>query len=96
MKKHQLTWQKLSRRAQVAPAEEPAMPFGFSTRVVAQWRAQALVPTRDLWETVMVRGVGVAFLLFLGCSLLSYESFSNTWSSDSTLAADWLRNLIAQ
>jgi len=96
MNKHHFTWQRLARRAQAAPPEELALPFGFSTRVVAQWRTQALPPSRDMWESVMVRGVGVAFLLFLGCSVWGYEAFSNTWSSDSALAADWLQNLLAQ
>jgi hypothetical protein len=40
MNKHSSSIDRLLRSAAAAPAEPiPAMPFGFDTRVVAQWRA---------------------------------------------------------
>ena len=56
-------WDKLARLARQAP--EPAraeMPFGFATRVVANWPA----PTAELsniWELLSVRSLVLAALI---------------------------------
>ena len=78
MKNHSQSIDRLLRSAATAPAEPvPGMPFGFDTRVVAQWRAT--------WPTdpagvarLLQRVMYLAVALIVLASAGAYREFRHT------------------
>ena len=56
-----------------APASDEA-PFGFATRVVAQWQAHPEPPMSLLWQRLALRVLGAMALILI--SLAAYDAFS--------------------
>lgn len=83
-------WNKLARLAGKAPAEEAALPFGFSTRVVAGWRAASSEKVFAALEGLTWRGLAVALVVFGGCAALGYDSFVSALSGEALQAGDLL------
>ncbi len=77
-------WERLTKQAAKAPEQTSALPLGFSTRVISQWKAQSLESAWTMLEWFTWRGVGVATLVLLGCAGLNYEAF---FTPSETLAA---------
>jgi hypothetical protein len=87
------SWNKLARMAGKAPAEEAALPFGFSTRVVAAWKSASSEKFFAALEGLTWRGLAVALVIFGGCAFLGYDSFVSALSGEEvqagTLLSDW-------
>ena len=62
-------WQKLASQARQHAASQPeediAMPLGFATRVVAQWRAANENPTFAFWQRWSLRGACAAMAAYV-------------------------------
>ena len=88
------TWSKLARLAASAPPEPADMPFGFSTRIVAQWRAQPRETTFATLEWLTVRGLAIAALVFLGSAAIGYEALSGVISGETSVTGGLIESLL--
>ena len=59
-----------------APALSPEAPFGFATRVVAEWRAHPEAPLAILWQRLALRVLGAMALVLVGVAAYSVLSSS--------------------
>jgi anti-sigma-K factor RskA len=68
-------WKRLAAMARQAPAAPPAeMPFGFDTRVIANWRAQADDGDSSLWVPLL-RGALVCSVLIVALTVaVNYQT----------------------
>jgi hypothetical protein len=64
-----------------APIVSDAAPFGFATRVVAEWQAHPEPSLIALWQRLSLRVLGVMVLIFL--ALVAYGAF--TVSGDNSI-----------
>jgi len=71
------SWKRLARAARQAPAESPTeMPFGFDTRVIADWRAQRGDSELLPWA-FLLRGALVCSALIMVLSLaMNYQTLN--------------------
>ena len=78
MSKQDEQWQRLAKLARQAPkAPEPEMPYGFATRIVAQWpKANAEPALEIIWEKFALRFLGLAFAIMLVTVGLTYSSLA--------------------
>jgi hypothetical protein len=76
-------WAKLARVAAKATVQLSEPPFGFSTRVISQWKSQTEERAWTLVEWFTWRGLAIAMLVLVGCAGLNYEAF---FSPTETLA----------
>ncbi len=68
-------WARLCQAARGAPPETPVpAPFGFETRVLAEWRAESSADEWLLWKPALRGALAVAGLLALVSVGLSYFS----------------------
>jgi hypothetical protein len=82
---------RLLRSAAVAPNEPPAeAPFGFSTRIVALWRAGA-GPSREANAlTRLIRNVAIAAAaVSIVATFAAYQQISEDTDLDEPLANDY-------
>ena len=63
---------RLAEETSGAPTDEA--PFGFATRVVAQWQAHPEPPVSVLWQRIALRVLGAMALILL--SLAAYDALS--------------------
>ncbi|MBI3849121.1 MAG: hypothetical protein HY298_02345 [Verrucomicrobia bacterium] len=78
-----------ARKAPVPPLRE--IPFGFATRVVALWRAQARTVSPDvIWERLSLRALVCASVL-----LLLSLAWSSSMSADGQLLKPALEHTVA-
>jgi hypothetical protein len=61
-----------ARRATSAASEEA--PFGFATRVIAQWQSQPEASLNLLWQRLAMRVLGAMAIILL--SLATYDALS--------------------
>jgi hypothetical protein len=67
MNEFERRWQIGARAARAdAPSLSNDAPFGFATRVVAQWLAHPEPSLIALWQRLSLRVLGVVALIFLG------------------------------
>ncbi len=86
-------WNKLMRYASTAPREAEEMPFGFTTRVVAQWRSSPIV---NVWKTREIfawRGALIAGAITLLCLALNYDAIETFWDEDTAMAGSFVELL---
>ncbi len=88
MKPESDPWSRLARTARQSP--EPAAaeaPFGFATRVVAQWQTAPAPSLASVWETLSKRILAVSCALMVITVVASYgliqESVADTWTTTS-------------
>lgn len=66
---------KAARSAASASAQlADEAPFGFATRVVAQWQAHPEPPVSVLWQRIALRVLGAMALILI--SLAAYDAIS--------------------
>ena len=81
-------WKKLTQAARQTPVNENVeAPFGFASRVVAQWRA-GQQPRPSAWELLSVRSLAFATLVMIVCLSLNYEVVQEQFSVDPTAPVD--------
>jgi hypothetical protein len=68
MKHHRLTWERLVAQLPPALKYNPDPPFGFATRVVAQWRAARRDESLRRWANWSFR---TALASMAACALLA-------------------------
>lgn len=75
MKDFDQRWQTLARRASGLPAELPGeLPFGFATRILAQYRQAPAEPWEEIFSLVGVRALLVtSFLALVGAGVGFYD-----------------------
>src|SRR5262249_41164062 len=88
-------WKKLTTRAREAPALAESMPYGFATRVVAQWRALPQEDLQEIWQRLTYRGLAIAAAILMAFLAYGYQSVSNVGSGDTVVAQSWLENLLS-
>ena len=69
MKRQRLTWERLVAHLPPAPENNPDPPFGFATRVVAQWRAARRDESMRRWASWSFR---TALASMAACALLAF------------------------
>jgi hypothetical protein len=69
MKRHPLTWERVISRIPPAPQEALAPPYGFATRVVAQWRSARRDETVRRWANWSFR---TALASVAACALIAF------------------------
>ncbi|MBI4326794.1 MAG: hypothetical protein HY674_16260 [Chloroflexi bacterium] len=80
-------WQRLAQAARLAPARPaPPMPFGFDTRVLANWRAQRNRGEGLPWVFLLRAGVVGAALIMLVSLALNYQALQEEEPSARALA----------
>lgn len=68
-------WMKGAEAARRAkPATSDEAPFGFATRVVAQWQSQPEASLNLLWQGLAMRILGAMAIILL--SLATYDAIS--------------------
>lgn len=76
-------------RAARSGEEQPEMPLGFDTRVLALWRAQPNGTIAGLMQ--LIRGVAlVATAVMLIASTAIYVQAQRTWDADEPLANEFV------
>lgn len=85
MKSKSDPWQKLASAVRQArlPSADVEAPFGFSARVVAQWRQQSIVPLLD-WNRLGWGALATALTIAVVCVALNYENL-RSWRQDSVV-----------
>lgn len=63
---------RLAESASAQPSDEA--PFGFATRVVAQWQSQPEPSMSALWQRIALRVLGAMALILI--SLAAYDALS--------------------
>ncbi|HSH96194.1 MAG TPA: hypothetical protein VK968_18760 [Roseimicrobium sp.] len=59
-------WQRLAAAARQTPQPEASgAPFGFATRVVAQWQSGRPVSSTELWEQLTRRVLALSFAVMI-------------------------------
>jgi len=78
MSKQDEQWQRLAKLARQAPkVPEPEMPYGFATRVVAQWPKVSAEPALEIiWEKFALRFLGIAFAIMAITVSLTYSTLA--------------------
>ncbi len=84
------SWNRLARLAAQAPADSANLPFGFSSRVVAAWKADHREASLAAFEWLTVRGLGIALLIFAGSAAFAYDSVSDVFAGGASLVGGWL------
>lgn len=80
-------WQRLAQAARLAPAQlPPPLPFGFDTRVLANWRAQRDSGEGLPWVFLLRAGVAGAALIMLVSLALNYQALQEQEPSARALA----------
>jgi hypothetical protein len=87
-------WSKLTRLAATAPPESADMPFGFATRVVAQWREQPREASFAMLEWLTVRGLAIAALILLGSAVIGYEAIAGVVTGETSMAGGLIESLL--
>jgi hypothetical protein len=59
---------------QATPAASDEAPFGFATRVIAQWQSQPEPSLNLLWQGIALRVLGAMAIILL--SLAAYDALS--------------------
>lgn len=68
-------WNRLAQLARQAPAEPPAeMPFGFDTRVLADWRAERAESESMPWTLLLRGALACSALIMLVSLAINYHS----------------------
>ncbi len=85
-------WMRLADAArQATPGPPPDVPFGFDTRVLAQWRSQREAEETLPW-TLLLRGALVcASLLMLLSVAMNYQSLKEREPGSVAIADSALR-----
>lgn len=90
-------WPRLAtkvRATQVSQAGPEEAPFGFTTRVVAQWKTHPREASVALLEWLTMRGLAVAVLILLGSAALSYDTLLGIFTGETALAGGLLDSLL--
>ena len=76
MNEFERRWQMGVNSARGAASTPPddAAPFGFATRVVADWQAQPDTSLAQLWQRIALRVLGAMAIILL--SLAAYDALS--------------------
>lgn len=75
MKRQPLTWERIVSRMTPAPEEIVTPPFGFATRVVAQWRAVRRDESLRRWANWSFR---TALASVAACALIAFVQTRRT------------------
>lgn len=86
-------WVKLARLAATAPREEMEMPFGFPTRVIAQWRDRPREAMLSMFEWFTVRGLAVAVLILAGSAAFGYDAIAGVINGDTSVTGGLMENI---
>lgn len=87
-------WGRLVRLAGRADEETPVMPLGFSTRVIAHWKAQPQEASWAMMEWFTWRALAVAALLVLGSAALGFEGLSSVLANETAQAGSFIDDLM--
>lgn len=72
-------WQRIVSAALKAPAKAaPEMPHGFSTRVVAHWKAQPTQSLSAIWKRLSLRVLAFGCLVMIGSMVASQGEIRET------------------
>jgi hypothetical protein len=84
-------WMRLAGAARQAPAAPPDMPFGFDTRVLADWRSRR-EPDGTLPWALLLRGALVcASLIMLVSVAMNYQTLREREPGSVAIADSVLR-----
>lgn len=89
-------WPRLAARVRTTATAEPEAeaPFGFATRVVAQWKTHPREASVALLEWLTMRGLAVAVVILLGSAALSYDTLLGVFTGETALAGGWIDSLL--
>lgn len=87
-------WVRLARRAGEARPAPEALPYGFATRVLAQWKGGKAESPIAFLEWLTVRGLAVALFILLGSAAFGYESLIGVFTGETAIAGGWLDSLL--
>jgi hypothetical protein len=87
-------WPTLAFLASQAPEPDAEAPFGFATRVVAQWKSHPREASVALLEWLTMRGLAVAVVILLGSAALSYDTLLGVFTGETALAGGWIDSLL--
>jgi hypothetical protein len=90
----QNAWAKLAQRTQAEPQSDDAMPFGFSTRVVAAWNARPQEATWAMMEWFTWRALALAMIIAIGSAAISYDGLSTVLANETSQASAFIDDLI--
>ena len=80
-------WENLARLARQAPEPTPTeMPFGFATRVMANWPSATVVELSAVWELLSVRSLVLAALIMAVTLGVNYDLMSHDWTQEVAVA----------
>jgi hypothetical protein len=81
--KNELPWEKLTHLARQAQrAESPDAPYGFATRVAAQWAAAEPITLANVWEFLSLRSLAFAALLMVASVGINFDVLNGDWSKE--------------
>jgi hypothetical protein len=83
-------WNKVAQLAAAAPADAADAPFGFASRVVAAWQANRRETTLAAFESLTLRGLAVALLIFAGSAAFGYETVSEMFTGETSVVSGWV------
>jgi hypothetical protein len=83
-------WTKVAQLAAAAPADATGAPFGFASRVVAAWQANRRESTLAAFEWLTLRVLAVALLIFAGSAAFGYETVSEMFTGETSVAGGWV------
>jgi hypothetical protein len=81
-------------RASQDTQSDAEVPFGFATRVVAQWKTHPREVSVALLEWLTMRGLAVAVVILLGSAALSYDTLLGVFTGETALAGGWIDSLL--
>ena len=85
-------WMRLANAARQAPSEPPPdMPFGFDTRVLAQWRSRREAEETLPWALLLRGALVCASLLMLLSVAMNYQSLKEREPGSVAIADSVLR-----
>ncbi len=83
MKENPNAWENLARLARQAPEPAPAeTPFGFATRVVANWPSVSTSELSAVWEFLSLRSLVLAALITVVTLGTNYDLMSHDWTQE--------------
>lgn len=89
-------WPRLAATVRASATAQPdaEAPFGFATRVVAQWKTHPREASVALLEWLTMRGLAVAVVILLGSAAFSYDTLLGIFTGETALAGSWFDSLL--